>query len=701
MAFSIGNFQDHFVARCAHLSIAILATCLSTITVHASSTLTLEGHTGLLTIPSADTAEKGTATLQYSDRMFFNNEYEHNNNIIANFGLLDILEVGGRIAWFDTHNNCFNEDCKVRDLSANLKIQIPFIPEDWFTAAIGASDVGGEANFFDTEYLVASKKIGAFELTLGLGNNSTENALTHKHLDGLFGGIKYEATDWLSVLAEYDSNDTNVGISISSPKQWLQGAQVHIKTLLYSDYDSNNGSNQVFFSAGIELPLGNLIATKKHLPPPPATARRLQSSDAKETQHPALQNQNSVPHIASTQILDSTTPTTCALSKLQRQNFDSIQLLDSSGQLSLAFENNTYNTNELDALGVALGILSACATAETQFLQITIKNLNIPIMSVRANKRSYQAFLSGEISTPDIQLIANSDFNAATDSASPFSSMLKPSITLAPSITSGIATEFGTWDYSWSLQSNIGLNLWQGAKLSATYNGFISESEDFERGGPFANDAQQSGWKEYSIQQAFSLPLSLFTNFHIGQIRFDYEGIQNESQWLSPAGKHKLALKLGKFEHRDNGEDQRDYSLGSYRYYLPNTDFSVEATAGQFWEQDEGYTLEGHFRFDDQTITLFYKNTDAEFIGMRWTIPLTPRKDFNHRYFQIKGKENWRYSVQTRINEDSNDLSFTIADVPRFEWEIDRTFFNNDKLNDAYLKANTPRLKDAYLQFAE
>ena len=183
-------------------SVVILSTaaCFSGLVNAQPDSPSLQGFSGLFNTPNAYVTTYGTGSVQYSDQFAYKNEYYHNNNFIVNLGIIPHLEISSRVSWFDTHTNCWIADCGIaRDLSASFKFNIPFIPEDWFSIAIGEQDTGGEANFFDAKYIVASREFGDIRLNIGVGKNDLDD-----RLDGVFSGISYQAYEWLSLMVEYD-----------------------------------------------------------------------------------------------------------------------------------------------------------------------------------------------------------------------------------------------------------------------------------------------------------------------------------------------------------------------------------------------------------------------------------------------------------------------------------------------------------------
>ncbi|MCG8669346.1 MAG: hypothetical protein MI867_08010, partial [Pseudomonadales bacterium] len=298
----------------------------------------------------------------------------------------------------------------------------------------------------------------------------------------------------------------------------------------------------------------------------------------------------------------------------------------------------------------------------------------------------------------------NMDFNSvAWQASAAHLTAMKPRLTISPVISNGIATEYGVWDYSWGLSFNLASQLWPGGIISASVTDHFESSEDYETGF-FRNAKLRSGLREMTIQQGFKLSSFGFNNTHFGRIIYDYIGLQNETLLFTPSGAHQVLLKLGDFEHEDTNE-QRDYQLLTYRYYIDDYDISLRFTQGKFWGGDNGFRVNALFQFGDQTIDLFYKNTDAkdvfsnetsaEFIGIAWKLPLTFRKDWSSKYFQVKGHEAWRWGFETRIGEEVNSIAFGVAGIPTQEWEIERTYLNNDKLSPEYIYRNIQRLKEA------
>lgn len=158
--------------------------------------LAFPGYSGFLNVPSASVLRHGQAEIGYSDQGFVGGEYGHYHNFHAAVGVFPNLEIGGRVIWNDTQANLFTDCCGPRDLSANVKLQVPFIPEHWFSLAAGAQDLGGAMNYFDSYYVVAGRHFGPVELALGYGRPED----VPRYLDGGFAALSYRPTQWLNLM---------------------------------------------------------------------------------------------------------------------------------------------------------------------------------------------------------------------------------------------------------------------------------------------------------------------------------------------------------------------------------------------------------------------------------------------------------------------------------------------------------------------
>ncbi|MFL1455776.1 YjbH domain-containing protein [Marinobacter sp. GN3S48] len=648
--------------------------------------LAFPGYSGYLNVPSATVLNHGQADIMYSDQALNTRQssagdtYAYLNNIAGAFGVFPLVEVGGRIAWDRTQSNCYTEGCRIRDLSANIKVQAPLIPENWFTLAVGVQDIGGETDDFESMYVVAGRQFGPVEISAGYGDPK----MSGRYLDGAFGGVSYRPVPWLNVMAEYDSQDVRLGLGAASPEGMLPlGMQIKGKVLAYDEGDTENGRH--FFSLGLSIPFGNKPSKERLETAESAKAvGRISQSTNSEVPAPVGRIRQSRNPTAPDQENTGEKTARRLGQELVSAGYDRVSVASEGDTLHIQWENNIYVRDERDSvLDVARRAKSAAGAHKNA--RLTLLNQNIPVAERTVPLQKAHPDGSDEpyaiaSGFSDTSLLNREERD--WDFQGSYGPTWKPRITLSPTISSGVATEYGVWDASVGISAEVSASLWTGALASATYNTEIYQTEDFERGGVFYGDRQRNALIEAEVQQTFKLHPQVYTSFHGGRYAIDWNGGLNETMILSPDGRHSLSYLGGAFRHRDDNDTKRNQMLGRYSYYNPDLDAQFDIYGGQFFAEDTGVRIDSRFWFGDYAITLSYKNTDAEFISLGWVIPLTPEKTRQFRYAQVRGDADWSYSVQTRINEDQNLTSFGGAAIVRSANPIQSVYLNRGRITN-------------------
>ncbi|QSP94492.1 YjbH domain-containing protein [Marinobacter salinisoli] len=658
-----------------------------------ATTLAFPGYSGYLNVPSATVLEHGKAAVQYSDQALETRAteslagYGYYNNVSGLFGMFPNVEVGGRLTWDRTQANCYREDCGIRDLSANIKVQAPFIPQEWFTLAAGVQDLGGETDDFEALYVVAGRQFGPVTVSAGYGDPT----LSDRYVDGPFGALSYRPTSWLNVMAEYDSQNVRLGLGGSTPRGLLPiGMQINGKVLAYDEGNIDNNRN--FFSVGVSIPFGN-ETSKRHLQSvnkhatmasePGYSPSNISSQVQPLTKPPAAVVDEALggEAVDTPAVKDEAKERAKALGQqLIADGYDRVSVASRENVLHVQWENNIYTRDERDAIA-DVARRAQSAASHHRAAKLTLLNQNIPVVERTIS-------LGGEGDRTQVRMLA-ADYTSGTvfhrnelqwDFQGGYGPSWKPRITLSPTVSSGIATEYGVWDASVGLSAETSVSLWPGALASVTYNAEVYATEDFEKGGVFYQDRQRTGFAEAEVQQTFKLHPQLYTSFHVGRYATDWNGVLNETLVLGAGGRHSLAYLGGSFEHADYDNVARDQMLARYSYYNPRLDTQVDIYGGQFFAEDTGVRIDSRFWFGDYALRLSYKNTDAEFVSLGWVIPLTPEKTGQFRYAQIRGDADWNYNIQTRINEDRNLTSFGGARVIESANPLRSVYLNRGRL---------------------
>jgi hypothetical protein len=676
--------------------LALLFILPFTTTAKQEASTSFQGYSGLINTPTAQLLDEGDFNFQYSNQTEIKGAYQSTPNLLFALGLWDLIEVSARNAAYTESMNGGS------DLSANIKLAIPYIPKDWFSLAIGIQDLGGAVSKFNAKYVVASKNIFEdIELSIGAGKSESEFG----RLDGIFGSISWQATDWAKLSVEYDAADTNLGLHLTTPQQWFSnGTKLTANLLAYSSNEQLQ--EDFYYGVGLSIPLDS---PTKH----------------KNKQQKTLSSQYNWgrSHIDSSGSLDK------VKNRLIKEGFESIRV----GRIDhdtayIELENHIYNRNQVDGLGVALGFISVGLGKEYANFMLVIKEREVPILEVTGSLADYREFLNDQqplnikVSTDTFssqQKVQLADKDNANDS------WLKPRFTFWPSLVSGVGTDFGMYDVSVALVSHLELPLWPGGALSAVHMTQLAETEDFKDGRYFGDWKQKTGLQEYSLHQTFALPFNIKNMTFAGRYRESYNFVANEIRWQNTDGSHRINLLTAKYENQEiaerkpyqgcnilfpacwppEEEAEREVMMAMYRYYSSKFDASAEIRVGQYWQQDKGVIFKLERMFGDVTINLSYKNTKIDnekanqFAGIGISIPLTPRKDHSNKYFQVRGIPKWNYTVDTLVgleDKNLNDLTPGTGDSARMFYNLDNFYYNLDRLGKAYIYNNAERLKQAF-----
>jgi hypothetical protein len=672
------------------------------------------GYTGLINTPSAEVLAKGTVDFAYNNQLDHSGQkYVDGHNFIFSAGVFDGLEINGMIASSTMHDNLFlnHGEKQTRDLSFNAKYQIPFVPKDWFNLAIGAKDLGGAANNYETYYLVASREFGDFRFSGGISASDR----VHGQMDGAFAGIEWQPFDWLAVQVEHDAEAFNAGMRLTVPREWLYDVGTLTFTgKLYSNTDY--ADKDTFWGVNFSMPL--FEQAKLNDPAEAAPAPILDNHKKREAAFKAhYQKQRELAQKPLEQAKQEVSERDAFSKSLTLQTRELKNALVDDGfeavsvgfnrdpHIVVSFENYVFNRNDIDAIGVVLGRIAEHVDEPNAKYSVQLLNRGIPMLSVRGSVDNYREFINNS-TTPDMDIrhgemepIGSVSWVGMPNTNSPY---FTPRLTIGPALNNRTATELGVYDYSLAVRADLDLPMWYGGGLSVSAQSEIVRTDDYETGKPFGRLAEKDGLTQATIYQSVKLPFGIYNQTHVGFFREfdqDFTGIKNETVWLSGNGRHQFKADIGYLEYQDY-DLERDYQAFSYRYNWIEKDVSFHATAGRFFYDDSGVKLESRFWFGDSYIAVFAQDTDVQVAGVAFSVPLTPRKDMRATsYGQVKGNKAWRHSVSTRIGESHNAVTIGRAYVLDTPVSINRTLLNQGRLSSSYIYSNLVRLREAYLSF--
>ncbi len=662
-----------------------------------------QAFSGLLLTPNAQTLSSGDFSFTFAQGVPYANQIAELDTLKFSLGLFPGMEANGRIVTKTYNANNFDDKSSgIRDLSASFKLQIPnFYNHQQLKFAAGAHDIGGATNLFDVKYLVSDYTFEAVPLRLSAGYGRSSQTPTV--MNGVFGGFEYQPFDFVQLVGEYDSVAYNGMVKLFTPDDLLPyGIQASLGVQLYSSHEN---VEQTLWQTQISVPMASDYITQ-----PTKLSEKLTLEDKLAVAQSQAGNASLI----------------TLQQALVEEGFLNVRLGHQEGQLIVVLENRRYNFNQIDGLGVALGIVSShYSEAMAQELELdndrfTLVSLanGTPMVSVSSSAQCYREFIANHHACSDLHFTTANQFTAlknvtwhSEQSASGFG---RSQVILSPALRYGVATEYGVWDYSLALASNLYTPLWKGAAFDVRHMTPLKESDDYSEGGLWENAAFVNEIDRVVFHQALQLPYNLHYQFSVGKIRSHYEGFTHDAIWHSPQGNHAVSLEYSYYEHEDEFDRHGrpygtiDSQLVGYTYSKPEWQWQFNALAGTFNNGDEGYKLTTNHWFGDVNVSATYLNSkftdnvkEDQFLTLGISFPLGLWRDMSPGYVQVRGVDQFLFDVQTRIGETRNSLNSGNGGMVRFQHSLNRQYHNRGRYGAGYFESQTVRLRNAYLRYLD
>lgn len=678
--------------------------------------LSLQGFTGLLNIPNAEVTDEGKFYALFSNQREnqFLNRNAREESYIFSLGLFSFAEVGGRL----TDAPKFSPGLDLMHLSANFKVKVPFIPKGYYLPdlAFGMQDVGGATRILETKYLVATEELWRFRFSAGYGFGPNR-------MKGLFGGAELKAFDWLYLIGENDTRETNVGVRLVSPQFF--GIPVNLQFTAKMSVDHKPGNLE--FGFGMQFPLGLDHHNNRAAPgpgdhdrPAPANAGTAQIPFQGETAErtagdAAGRTAVGKPPERGTQT-DKRTRLKQLMERVAAAGFQNIRVgVKDEQALVVEYENSRFNNNELDGIGVIAGIVVDTVPSGYETLSLIMKKKGIRVLKISAPLIYFGNFLRD----PDMLDEFNDSLRITTEihddedveyiDGDSRPSWLRSSLILYPGLKTYVGTEVGVLDYLLSLKLDYYLNAWKGAVVNARMDIPAAWSKNFDDGGIFRNSRNSSRLERVMMFQALKVGPDLMVNVGGGMVLHDAYGTLNEAVWTPGNGNHLFALKQAYITGNEiqGLKTKNEVYLGAYRYYFDPLDLYLTGAGGKFLDKDKGFSVELKRFFGDTAFSFYYKNSrtlvgeHVQVGGVQFVFPLTPRRDMKPYPLQVRGNDEWSYALETKLVSpgQSNYVNTSIGVNPQASFNLEHIFYNRDRLSEMYIRKHLLRIRDAYLTY--
>ncbi|MFA0166785.1 YjbH domain-containing protein [Vibrio breoganii] len=653
-----------------------------------------QGFSGLIFTPNAQTIETGRGSALFSQGVPYRGSIAELDNWYVNAGVFPHLEVGGRIVTQTYDCNGYTESgCGIRDLSATAKFQLPYLEDlTGFNLAFGAQDIGGAASNFDAYFVVADTEIESFNLRLSGGYGQSDLSLGV--LDGPFAGAEWQPFDFVQLAGEYDAQEFNAAVRLMTPRDMLPyGAQLAAQYQLYSGHENQD---QTLWGVSASVPFfGDTFTRNKYSDVKPDSQTQIETQLAK----------------------GDASSLTQLVGKLEQEGFVNIRVGANLDTLVIALESKRYQHNTMDGAGVALGIISANSgeglfadlprgSSKAQKVELVLLQNKVPMLSINTELNCYRDFLKSGAECEQMQF-SNQDLAAKLDQTQWRYETVNDGfgyseLIFSPVMNYAVATEYGFFDYSIGLGTNLYTPLWKGAAVDVRHILPIANSDDYDD-GYYEYDALENEVDRALVHQAFRLPANTMTLFSAGLIKSDYYGGQNETQWYSTSGMHNLGFEAGYFTAKDSIDtEDRTPLLAHYRLSVAQWNWQMQVQGGEFWGGDQGVKATSSHWLGDTRLDASYLNSESEqFVTLNVSIPLTFWRGMKPDYLTVRGVSEWNFSVQTRVGESHNQLNTGLGKTANNYHNLDRQYFNRARLNPNYFENNPIRLRNAYLRYLD
>jgi hypothetical protein len=686
--------------------------------------LSLQGFTGILNTPSAHVTEEGFFYALYSNQKeskWRDQATSYQDNYLFSVGFFSFAEIGGRL---------FDAPGIGRDLSANLKLSsepffrnYPHAP----VLAVGLQDIGGGSTFFDSKYAVLSEDLWRFRFSAGYAGLGTGPFPTR----GAFAGAEFKAHDWVYLLSEYDTRETNLGVRVVTPQ--FCGFPISFTATAKTSLDHKPGNFDL--AVGLNLPLDFKVRSRSKAAQPSASAMVVdsqptaQSPSASQSVFPSvfpsvLPSPSVVMPRPAAVSLGQTAPPSGGTASSSSQILGLLRgrLIDAgfinvrvgsttSGVLVIEYENVRFNHNELDAVGVVGGLALSLARDRFDLVRLIIKRHDISMVQLTMPLATLDGYLQGTITQSAFNDSLQIDYHPrVADAHFPLGKgnpgFLTSSLMLYPGLTTFVGTEFGVFDYLLSVKPDLLVDAWKGAVVNARWDIPVAWSDNLDDGKPYRNARHDARLERLMLFQAFKPAADLMLNLGAGLVLPHDYGTLNEATWSPGNGSHRFRALQAYAKDHDTQQTTTAY-LGSYRYYFSPLDLALEGTGGRFWAQDTGFALELKRFFGDATVSVYYKNSQREdskrwkAAGIQFSFPLTLRKDMKpYHHMQVRGTDEWSYSQETTLGHRNDLAPYPLAINPQPTTALYRAYYNRDRLSEDYIRGHWERVREAWLKYA-
>ena len=691
------------------------------------------GVTGGLVIPSAYVLAPGDLALSagnYQDPKL--GTFSKKQNYALGIGLIPRVEIFGRFAEYQNpppaSPSGYNFDSQgARDISVNVKWQLPIELRGLPTLAVGATDISGGAVYFASKYVVASDEYDSLRWSLGYarGNPPGSQSGGAKVLNDMFGGAELRlGNTQATALAESDGTQRHVGLRYYSKAiPWLGDGQVvgTVQRSFGATTLAGRAADNTSFNVSLILPMGTADKTRRARandignPLPPLRAGGVAPVIGGTTlvvqSQLDLKPSRGLTHPNGGMVATAQDRADGLARALRATGLDRVRVGTLGDQLVVEYENRRYLQNEVDSLGIVLGLAAEFAPASTQRVRAMALKSGLEVLVISVDLAAYRGFLrDGDASTvkdylsfsPAAEDTAPVQWAAGDAGAGGRKTWLR--VEVKPLLNYTLGTEFGAFDYSLAANVRSSVSLWKGAEAYVDVVQRLANTSNTEPGRVFASSLHRNGVKTVAVQQSFWLSPRLFTSVGAGQYEYKGRGAEGESVLFSPWNNDTAHVKGSYIRRQDNVLPRVSKAYGaSYRWKF-DADTWIEPGYQKYTDLSKGPSLTFTRWFGDVAVQLFgRKGGNNTFVGLELSLPLGPRQGLVAGPVLLTGAPRYAQSFRTRLTNGGNTGNFVENAAVRpvdLSYKPEIESLNSGRITPEYIKGQVQRMREAFYLFA-
>lgn len=645
--------------------------------------------------------------------------YQRRRNYLLGFGLGGGLEFFGRMVDYQNPGPVLDGAPDIngpRDISANLKWQLPLAalwPADvsWRPdLAVGATDLGGGMRYFGSVYAVASVSTGPLRWTLGRARplvTTLYPKTTARVLDGWFGGAELDLFgSGASLLLESNGSYRSAGVRLAGePGGWFGRTRLigSVQRTFGAGDAAGRPADLSSASVALVLPLEPAPVAMPVRREPAAVLPQADRAPPDVRPAPAVE----VP-VAEATVQVAAAPLVDPLAALQQQlratGLERLRLGHRGTTLVIEYENHRYLHNELDAIGLVLGLAAHLAPESFERVEVITLGNGMALARTSVALAAWRAYLDDPVAPAPALVFERGSTSEADwldqDAPSPTS---RVRISLRPLLNYAVATEYGDFDYSLALQTRASVPLWRGAFVHADLVSRVDHSDNMEPGRIYADSLHRTGVQTVALRQSFWLGPQAFGTLGLGRFQYDDLGAEGDGVLYAPWNDDSLRLRGQAFRRSDDAAAPWRHAWTVLYQWRPDPALWVEAGAHKYVNGQRGPAL-GVVRWFGDVALRFHgrREPGSTFAGVELTLPIGPREGMAAAPLQLMGARRFGVSLRTRVaagSDTSNWIRPEAARPPMLAFDAEDELLNAGRFDAGYLQSQTDRLRQGYARF--